>query len=118
MKNQSGYLMIDHRASPGLPEDIARWAGYDPKFCREGKLYETATLCCAHCNASVVKHPFRTRERACCLSCDHKEGRYICDGCDFTRNQPGYVHTPYKKVVDDALNRTIMGSPPKLLLTS
>ena len=54
MPKDMGYLMIDHRASPGLPEDVARWAGYDVKLTSEGKLWETKTLCCSHCNACVV----------------------------------------------------------------
>ncbi len=116
MTKQLGYLMIDHRASPGLPEDVARWAGYDPVLVGEGKVYEVDTLCCSHCNACVVPNAMRTRARAKCMECDNREGHYICDGCDFLRTQPGYVHAPFKKTIDTALNRTVMGSPPKLLL--
>jgi len=99
---QMGELVIDHRASPGLPEDVARWAGYDPLFCREGKVYETETLHCSHCDAHVVKNPFRTRDRHYCAKC---AGHYICDGCAYQADQAGYVHTPYKKVVDNLLKQ-------------
>lgn len=118
MKKQMGYLMVDHRASPGLPEEVARWAGFDPKLVGEGKVYEVATLYCSHCGGHGHKHPFRTRERAICMECNNREGHYICDACDFLRNQPGYVHKPFVAVVDDLRNQAVkvMGSPPKLLL--
>lgn len=115
MAKQMGYLMIDHRASPGLPEEIARWAGYDPKLTGEGKVYEVDTLSCSHCTARVVPNVMRTRPRAKCFECDNREGHYICDPCDFQRAQPGYVHTPYKEVIDNLLNQTVMGSSLKLL---
>lgn len=113
---QMGYLMVDHRASPGLPEDVARLAGYDPKQCGEGQLYEVDTLCCSHCNACVVPNVMRTRPRAKCMECDNAQGHYICDGCDFIRNQPGYVHAPFKKFIDETIDRA-MGSPRKLLFS-
>jgi hypothetical protein len=59
MARQMGYLMVDHRASPGLPEDVARWAGYDPKLAGEGKVYEVDTMSCSHCGgcrAEYVSH--------------------------------------------------------------
>lgn len=119
MAKQMGELMVDHRASPGLPEDVARWAGYDPKWAGEGKVYRVATLSCSHCDGKGVPNLFRTRERAKCMECDNREGHYICDACDYLRSQPGYVHAPYKKIVDDMRNqaaKTIMGSPSELLL--
>lgn len=96
-KSNEGYLMIDHRASPGLPENIARLAGYDPLFCREGKVYETATLGCAHCGGAYVKNPFRVRERASCSLCG---GRYVCDTCNAVRSSPDYVHRPFEAVAE------------------
>jgi hypothetical protein len=104
MPKQMGYLMVDHRASPGLPEEVARWAGYDPRFCGEGKVYEVATLHCSHCGGHGIPNPQRTRARATCFECDNKEGHYICDACDYLRHQPGYVHTPFVKFVDDYLD--------------
>jgi hypothetical protein len=110
MRKQMGYLMVDHRASPGLPEDVARAVGYDPRFCGEGKVYEVDTLTCAHCKCAVVPNVFRTRERASCLSC---EGRYICDVCAFKASQPDYVHVSFKQTIENTINAEI-GS--KLLL--
>jgi hypothetical protein len=116
---QMGYLMVDHRASPGLPEDVARWAGYDPKRSGEGKVYEIDTLACSHCPARVVPNIMRTRPRALCMECDNTQGHYICDPCDYLRTQPGYVHKPFVQAVDEMRNaaaKTVMGSPTKLLM--
>lgn len=89
--------MIDHRASPGIPEELAISLGMDPKQAGEGKLLEAATLTCSHCKIPVLKNPLRTRERARCHDCDY---HYICDFCEAERHLPNYTHTPYDKKVD------------------
>jgi hypothetical protein len=115
MMREGGYLMVDHRASPGLPEEVARRAGYDPKFCQEGKLFEASTMTCSHCKCAVVKNPFRTRDRAVCMKCG---GHYICDGCAFAATHPDYVHTPFDKVIDETLRAAALGSPLDLLIST
>ena len=110
-KSQEGYLMIDHRASPGITEQEARLSGFDPSHCGEGKLFEVATLTCSHCKAAVVKNPLRIRERPFCVQCHH----YICDICAFNASQPGYVHMPFEKRVDETIKAAALGSPMKLL---
>ena len=100
-RTREGYLIVDHRASPGLTEEEARQAGYDPKLTKEGKVFEAASLTCSHCKTSIVKNPFRQRERAYCSKCDH----YICDFCAAQMREPGYNHTPFEKIVDDTLGR-------------
>ena len=97
MKQREGYLLVDHSASPGLPEDVARASGYDPAMVAEGKRFEAATLTCAHCKVTVVKSPLRTRERNYCMKCS---GKYICDVCGFRATLPDYNHAPYEKYVD------------------
>lgn len=92
-----GYLMVDHRASPGIPEDAARAMGYDPKLVGEGKLYEADIMHCAHCNNPYKRNPLRTRERYSCMACS---GDYICDLCNHERLQPDYVHLPFRKIRD------------------
>lgn len=116
MTKQMGYLMVDHRASPGLPEDVARWAGYDPKQVAEGKVYEVDTLRCSHCGGCAIPNIMRTRPRARCFECDNREGHYICDACDYLRSQPGYEHRPFVQKVDEYLNKIVMGSPTKLIM--
>jgi hypothetical protein len=119
-RQQPGYLTVDHRASPGIPEDVARALGYDPKLCGEGKFYEADTLKCAHCHGVVVKNPLRTRERNYCLKC---AGHYICDGCAYLASLPDYVHKTFVEVIDETITEALktdinnaLGSPPKLLL--
>jgi hypothetical protein len=116
MAKQQGYLLVDHRASPGLPEDIALAAGYDPKWCGEGKVYEADTLTCSHCKGVIVKNPLRTRDRHYCAKCS---GHYICDGCAYMAAQPNYAHTPFEKKVEQIIRTELHqlqeGSPLKLL---
>lgn len=118
MAFKTGYLLIDHRASPGLPEDVARASGYDPELCKEGKQYEADTLTCTHCRVVVAKSPTRDKSgmpRAHCSKCSF---RYICDVCAFKMSQPDYNHMPFEKYVDitfDLAERGTLGSPPKLI---
>jgi len=117
LKRHEGYLMIDHRFSPGVPADVARSMGLDPRFMGEGKVMETATIHCGHCLGVVVKNPNRIRERGYCRHCDH----YICDACDAQRHLPGYVHASGEKIIDVLQNAAAkgqtLGSPDALLST-
>jgi hypothetical protein len=106
-----GYLLIDHSASPGVPDWMAKMAGYDPRTVREGRRFEAKTLCCSHCKTHVVPNPWRT-ERASCPKCAH---HYICDVCAFQATLPDYSHTPFEKKLDSALAGKRLGSPAKLL---
>lgn len=99
MPQREGYLLVDHRASPGLPDDLARRMGGLPG----SKIIENATLTCRHCRAVVIKNPFRQRERNVCYLCGVK---YICDFCAAKTKEPGYVHTPYEAIVEEALRGT------------
>jgi hypothetical protein len=115
MAKQMGEIFLDHRASPGLPEDVARASGYDPQLCKEGKLFEAATLHCSHCGIHVVKNPLRTRDRPHCWTCNH----YVCDPCHAVMQHADYVHTPFDRFAD--LTRkgelVIQPSPLGLLCT-
>jgi hypothetical protein len=107
LKRHEGYLLIDHRASPGVPAEIARKAGFDPKFLAKGKILESATITCAHCLGTVVKHPMRIRERGYCSQCD----KYLCDYCDAARHVPEYRHASGEAVSDATINAAINGRP-------
>lgn len=113
MARGRGYLVVDHRFSPGLPENVAREAGYDPNLTREGKLYEIDTLTCSHCKVVVVPNPLRKLERSKCAKCGW---HYICDVCAFQASMPDYDHTPFDKKVELASSEIALGSPPKLLM--
>jgi hypothetical protein len=99
LKRHEGWLLLDHTASPGIPADIARKIGLDPKHVAEGKKFESATITCKHCGSAYLKNPKRTRPRGYCRSCDH----YICDPCAANMTLPGYIHRCKEMLVDAAL---------------
>jgi hypothetical protein len=76
-----GYLLIDNRASPGVPAEMLRATGKDVPSLGfgEGQIFESATITCSHCHTIVILNPDRSRPRNYCRRCDH----YICDnpGC-------------------------------------
>lgn len=74
-RRYEGYLLIDHRNSPGLTDEQVAAAGLPPGA-GQG-VFEAPTLTCSHCQTIVVLNPGRRRERAYCPSCD----RYLCDAC-------------------------------------
>jgi hypothetical protein len=98
--SREGYLMIDHRASPGLPDGFMRSLGLEGFEAPEGKVIDGATLTCAHCGVVQVKNPGRTRERGQCFKCDD----YICDGCSL-KMKLGHPCKPHVKTLDDAEKR-------------
>lgn len=100
MAHREGYIMVDHRASPGLTEDQARRAGYDPKHAGEGKMLEEAVLACCHCPQKWLKNHERTRPRERCPKCSN---HYVCDVCAVEMRKPDYVHRPFVKLIDDVL---------------
>lgn len=109
-QRHEGYLLIDNRNSPGVSEELLRATGKDFAFAPPGKLFESATVTCSHCNAVVVLNPDRTRPRGYCAKCDH----YVCDhpAC-------GLECTPFKQILEDlqneAVNRLVPQFVPLLL---
>lgn len=96
LKRHDGYLVVDHRASPGLPSDFYEKLGVDVPAVGEGKMLDMATFTCSHCKCVVIINPYRTRERGYCQKCDH----YICDICHEITTFPAYTHTPFDKIID------------------
>ena len=92
-----GYVMIDHRASPGLSKEEAIALGYEPQHVAEGQLFEAKTNHCNHCGTVVIINPLRTRERSYCSSCD----KYICDNCGISLKLPDYVHKTYQQQLEE-----------------
>lgn len=88
--------MVDHRASPGIPEDIALRMGLDPNTVKEGKVLEAATKRCVHCPSVYIMNPQRTRERGFCFQC----AGFVCDTCQVASKLPGYVHLNCQEVID------------------
>jgi len=109
-RRHEGYLMIDHRFSPGLPAGMATAAGLKPE---EGRgLYESATYTCSHCQTIVIIKPDRSRERGYCRKCDH----HVCDACEALRVSSGGECTPFVEVVDTVRNLGAQGKPVSPLL--
>src|SRR5215831_10692563 len=95
-KIHDGELFVDHRNSPGLTAEQAIKLGYPPELVGEGKQMYAPTLGCKHCGGAAYLNPMRTRERAWCSICDV----YICDGCDYLRKQPGYIHHTFAEIAE------------------
>lgn len=105
-----GYLLIDHRNSPGLPEELDAALGR-PIGSGQGT-FECPTITCGHCQVIVVVNPLRNRTRGYCPKCD----TYVCDACEAIRAMKFECRT-MKKVVDDAREAAYHGTlevPPLL----
>ena len=99
LRSHEGYLLIDHRCSPGVSDELMKAAGLW-EGAGVGK-QESATFTCAHCEAVVVLNPKRTRERGFCPKCTH----YVCDPCEARRVASGYQCFNFKAMVDRLLNK-------------
>lgn len=99
-----GWLMMDHRASPGVPDQML--GAKDPNIpIGAGRgLFEAPVLACSHCQKQLIVRPDRQRERAYCRKCDH----YICDECAVVLTVEGECR-PFAKVLDDAQERAGKG---------
>ncbi len=93
-----GELMVDHRASPGIPE-----------LGRTG-LMEMATITCTHCGVAVIMRKDRERNRHYCRACDH----YICDHCA-TIMTVSMEHKTYNQLADEIREKYIHSDTPILL---
>lgn len=115
MKNE-GFLMVDHRASPGITAADLKAAGITRATAArlgidvetilkgemgEGKIVERATRRCCHCGNQVVLNPARARQRYSCRTCPPGHD-YICDspGCHFDC-------APYRKKIEIEMNERI-----------
>jgi hypothetical protein len=78
-RSNEGYLLLDNRNGPGIPDEMMVRQGLPPGSGRG--VFEAPTYTCSHCNAVVILNPNRQRERAYCRGCDH----YICDACGIER---------------------------------
>ena len=82
-----GYLIVDHRNSPGIPGE----PGMD-----EGQVFEANTQHCSHCNVPVVLNPYRKRDRFRCPKCDW----FCCDTCAIAY-KVNEVCKPFNWVADE-----------------
>ena len=96
-RSKEGYLILDHRASQGVPDEVMVKDGLPPGAGRG--VFESATYTCSHCEYVVVLNPNRTREREYCRGCDS----YICDGCG-EQKKLGKPCKTYAQIIDEAMN--------------
>lgn len=95
LNRRAGWVMIDHRASPGTPE------------IPEGTLHEWAVYTCGHCQIQVVMNNERTRPREVCLNCMS----VVCDPCHGLG-----VCEPFLKVAEQAAEAAYQANSSGLLL--
>lgn len=104
-QSQEGYLMINHRDSPGIDDEVAVQAGLPPGAGRG--MFESAVISCSHCQAMVIVNPLRTRERHYCPGCDH----YVCDICHDIRVNTGICKTFQERaeeMVESEIRKTLI----------
>jgi hypothetical protein len=77
-----------------------------------GKLSESPTFTCSHCNAVVVMNPKRTRERAYCRGCNS----YICDACGVVRALTFECRTLEQKIDQAITAAEKAAESPQILL--
>lgn len=96
LKDHSGYLIIDHKDSPGIsPEEIPDRLKKSTIAVQKGQVYEADIQQCTHCQRGVILNTERIRERGYCPYCYH----YICDSCREMLDITGQC-IPFKKVLD------------------
>ena len=103
-REQEGYLLIDHRAGPGITPEMVTGTSLDLPFVAVpgGKMFESPTITCHHCERLVVLNPDRSRSRGYCPKCDH----YVCDQCEAERVRTG-VCKPFNEMVYELFDRAI-----------
>lgn len=90
--------MMDHRDSPGIPDEIVARADLPPGSGRG--IFEAPSYTCKHCCRVVIINPKRNRERAYCRGCEH----LLCDDCGAERTRTGLCRT-FDQVIDEMLNQ-------------
>jgi len=114
LSNDGGYLMIDHRDSPGVGMEmmpVGSRLGDQPVIVGNS-LFEGATSTCSHCQRVVLLNPGRVRKREVCKKCSH----YICDPCAAEMART-LECIPFQKVLDDAQERAALAEHRGLIIT-
>jgi hypothetical protein len=102
-KSLEGYVMIDHRASPGIPPEVANRLGI-PKDAGQG-LYEGAFIMCNHCQncIMVVIDPLKPTDRIPCSGCN----RYICNACEYKMKHLGERCKTFDEIADEICENAV-----------
>ena len=110
-RDHAGWLMLDHRDSPGFSEAEMRKANPRLKPTAGKGLYETNVVHCRHCQKGLIVHPLLMADLPYCHLCD----AYICESCKVTMAASGQ-HMPFDKLADLIQERTLKGLPPTITL--
>lgn len=98
-RSHEGYLFIDHRDSPGVPDEIAVPGGFSSGALGPGKIFECATYTCSHCERVENIDPKRPNGAAyLCRGCGH----LLCDRCGKEKVRTG-ICRPFKALVSEFL---------------
>lgn len=84
--------------------------GVDVPYVKGGDTYESATISCSHCSATVILNPLRTRPKDWCPKCD----AYVCWRCEDTRVKTGECHS-MRRILDELRNALERNTPLPLL---
>lgn len=115
-RRKEGVLMIDHRAGPGLDASWLKRLGLiglvSDNALGAGKVFEAPTYTCAHCHATVVMEPRRTRERAKCHKCNER----ICDDCGAIAQATGGECKNLKQMIAEVQEQLARGHDLPILI--
>lgn len=98
LRSTEGYFLLDHSASPGVPDELLVAQGLPPGVGQER--FESATFTCSHCQVIVILNPDRSRSRGFCRKCEH----YVCDHCEAQRVATGECY-PFIARASDLLEK-------------
>lgn len=101
LRSQEGYLLVDHRYSPGIPDETAIKAGIPAGAAGADTVFEAATFTCADCEKVVIINRKRTRPRGYCPKCNH----YLCDECEAIRFASGGECRNLKNYAEELRNQ-------------
>ena len=101
-RSQEGWLMIDHRESPGVSDAMVQAASPGLPPGAGCGMFEAPTITCSHCQAVVILNPARQRYRAWCRTCD----RYICYLCNVALQSTGTCKT-FEQVIEEVQERRL-----------
>jgi hypothetical protein len=102
-RDREGYLLVDHRDSPGITAGQAAKVGSE-LVVGPGERLETPTYTCCGCTAVVIIRPDRSRLRTYCRQCDS----YMCDKCSLVAKVSGQ-HVPFSKFVATYMDAAAKG---------
>lgn len=99
-RSREGYLLIDHRNSPGITPEYLMVNHIGGPAVGAGVTYESAVCGCHGCQGDIILNPNRTRERPWCM----KHDAYLCDNCDARRAAAGGECKPLTQMMEELWN--------------